>query len=136
MFITVIALISTHRKSQRTHSDVSYHDLCNVNDQPVLCKVSQCCIMQGVKVLHDCGRAHMNLKPPRIQVKQDAANATYHCTITDLASAMSTLLAEACVCLLLRLLASSAAVHAKYCKLDHNTLPASKAFSIYSVCMG
>ena len=41
-------------------------------------------------MLHDCGWAHMNLKPSKVQVKVNA-DGIYHCTIVDLAACMGRL---------------------------------------------
>lgn len=41
-------------------------------------------------MLHDCGWAHMNLKPSKVQVRLGADGA-YHCTIVDLAACMGML---------------------------------------------
>ncbi|KAL3146806.1 Chk1 protein kinase [Trebouxia sp. C0009 RCD-2024] len=44
-------------------------------------------MLQGLKVLHDCGWGHMNLKPSKVQVRVNT-DGTYHCTIVDLAASM------------------------------------------------
>lgn len=46
-------------------------------------KVTAKVCAQGLKVLHDCGWGHMNLKPSKVQVRVDA-DGTHHCTIVDL----------------------------------------------------
>lgn len=45
-------------------------------------------ILQGLKVLHDCGWAHMDLKPSKVQVRMGSDGATPHCTIVDLGASV------------------------------------------------
>lgn len=48
-------------------------------------------LMQGLKVLHDCGWAHMDLKPSKVQVRMGSDGATPHCTIVDLGASVGKL---------------------------------------------